>query len=96
MGDLVDLDKFRRSKEADEEEEATLDELHDVLSQLTQDPEFINAGYTGIYIPLEELGEFSNHEEREDPPEPPVVTRLELLQAAFGHLINALRPWRKK
>ena len=93
MGDLVDLDKFRKSKEAAEEEEATLDELHDVLSQLSQDPEFINAGYTGIYIPLEELGEFSNHQERK---EPPVVTRFELLQAAFEHFINALRPWRKK
>ena len=93
MGDLVDLDKFRKSKEADDEEEATLDELHDVLSQLTQDPDFINASYTGIYIPLEELTELSSHEERK---EPPVVTRLELLQAAFGHLINALRPWRKK
>ena len=93
MGDLVDLDKFRKSKEVEEEEEATLDELHDVLSQLTQDPDFINAGYTGIYIPLEELTGPSNHEERK---EPPVVTRLELLQAAFEHFINALRPWRKK
>ena len=93
MGDLVDLDKFRKSKEVEEEEEATLDELHDVLAELGRDPEFINAGLTGIYIPLEEMVKYS---EREEPPEPPIVTRLELLQAAFEHFINALRPWRKK
>ena len=93
MGDLVDLDKFRESKEVEEEEEATLDELHDVLAELGRDPEFINAGLTGIYIPLEEMVKYS---EREEPPEPPIVTRLELLQAAFEHFINALRPWRKK
>ena len=78
MGDLVDLDKYRENKEAEEEEEeATLDELHEVLAELSQDPDFINAGFTGIYIPLEELASHSNHKE------PPVVTRLELLQAAF-------------
>ena len=93
MGDLVDLDKFRKSKEVEEEEEETLDELHDVLAELGRDPEFINAGLTGIYIPLEEMVKYS---EREEPPEPPIVTRLELLQAAFEHFINALRPWRKK
>ena len=93
MGDLVDLDKFRKSKEVEEEEEATLDELHDVLAELRQDPDFINTGYTGIYIPLEEL---VSHSSPPEPPDPPVVTRLELLQAAFEHFINALRPWRKK
>ena len=93
MGDLIDLDKYRETKEEEEEEEATLDELHEVLAELRQDPDFINAGFTGIYIPLEELASYSNHKEAH---EPPVVTRLELLQAAFEHFINALRPWRKK
>ena len=93
MGDIVDLDKFRQLKEAEADEERQLEELKEALAELTQEPEFINAGYTGIYIPLEEL---VNHSERPESPDPPVVTRLELLQAAFGHLIDALRPWRKK
>ena len=93
MGEIIDLDKYRESKEVDEQDDQDLEELREVLAELGRDPEFINAGLTGIYIPLEEMIKYS---EREEPPEPPVVTRLELLQAAFGHLINALRPWRKK
>jgi len=93
MGDLVDLDKYREIKEAGEQDDQDLEELREVLAELGRDPEFINAGLTGIYIPLEEMVKYS---EREEPPEPPVVTRLELLQAAFEHFINALRPWRKK
>jgi hypothetical protein len=93
MGDLVDLDKYRENKEAVEQDDHDLEDLREVLAELGRDPEFINAGLTGIYIPLEEMVKYS---EREEPPEPPIVTRLELLQAAFEHFINALRPWRKK
>mgnify|MGYP001159607785 FL=1 len=93
MGDIVDLDKFRQLKEAEAHEEEQLEELKHALAELTQEPDFINAGYTGIYIPLEEM---VKHSERKEYPEPPVVTRLELLQAAFGHLLDALCPWRKR
>ena len=92
MGEVIDLDKYRENKEV-EEQDTELEELREVLAELAQDPDFINAGLTGIYIPLEEMMKYS---ERQEPPEPPVVTRLELLQAAFGHFINAIRPWRKK
>ena len=64
MGDLVDLDKYRETKEAGEQDDQDLEELRDVLAELGQDPEFINAGLTGIYIPLEEMVKYA---EREDP-----------------------------
>ena len=93
MGEVIDLDKYRENKEAEEQDDEDLEELREMLAELAQDPDFINAGLTGIYIPLEEMIKYSEREER---PEPPVVTRLELLQAAFWHFINAIRPWRKK
>ena len=93
MGEVIDLDKYRENKEAEEQDDEDLEELREMLAELAQDPDFINAGRTGIYIPLEEMLKYS---EREEPPEPPIVTRLELLQAAFEHFLNAIRPWRKK
>ena len=93
MGEVIDLDKYRENKEAEEQDDEDLEELREMLTELAQDPDFINAGMTGIYIPLEEMLKYS---EREEPPEPPIVTRLELLQAAFEHFLNAIRPWRKK
>jgi hypothetical protein len=93
MGEVIDLDKYRENKEVEEQDDEDLEELREVLAELAQDPDFINAGMTGIYIPLEEMLKYS---EREEPPEPPILTRLELLQAAFEHFLNAIRPWRKK
>ena len=93
MGEVIDLDKYRENKEAEEQDDEDLEELREMLAELAQDPDFINAGMTGIYIPLEEMLKYS---EREEPPVPPILTRLELLQAAFEHFLNAIRPWRKK
>ena len=93
MGEVIDLDKYRENKEAEEQDDEDLEELREMLAELAQDPDFINAGMTGIYIPLEDMLKYS---EREEPPVPPILTRLELLQAAFEHFLNAIRPWRKK